>query len=196
MRAKRTGGEKKGTGTRKEQKGEGNRKEPEARGLDQEDVRPGRSGEAQAKAGGPGPAHARGHFPFVSTGRAAVRRGTVRRPGQGRRRRERRRGPGAPGRRRAMTAPGCPAFRYPGCSRARPDPRRPGRMDGHQLSGMEHLAGQRHRSERRAACRYEACLAWMTTVPGQLQVWPDFLEYALFPAARRSRQRRQDAPPG
>jgi len=67
MRAKRTEGEKKGTGTRKEQMGEGNRKEPEARGLDQEDVRPGRSGEAQAKAGGPGPAHVRGHFPSAST---------------------------------------------------------------------------------------------------------------------------------
>jgi len=62
MRAKRIEGDKKGTGTRKEQMGEGNRKEPEARGLDQEDVRPGRSGEAQAKAGGPGPAHAQGHF--------------------------------------------------------------------------------------------------------------------------------------
>ena len=64
MRAKRTEGEKKGTGTRKEQKGEGNRKELEARGLDQEDVRPGRSGEAEAKAGGPGPAHVRGHFRY------------------------------------------------------------------------------------------------------------------------------------
>ena len=75
MRAKRIEGDKKGTGTRKEQMGEGNRKEPEARGLDQEDVRPGRSGEAEAKAGGPGPAHVRGHFPSAGTGRAAVRRG-------------------------------------------------------------------------------------------------------------------------
>ncbi len=63
-----------------------------------------------------------------------------------------------------------------------------------QLSRMEHLVDQRNRSERWTAYRYGVYLAWMTTVSGQLQVRPDFLEYALFVEARRRRRRRQDPP--
>lgn len=67
-----------------------------------------------------------------------------------------------------------------------------------QLTGMEHLIRKRNRSERWTAYRYGVYLAWMTMVSGQLQVQPDFLEYALFLEAkrRRRRRRRQDAPVG
>ena len=59
-----------------------------------------------------------------------------------------------------------------------------------QISGMEHLIDERNRSERWTAYRYGVYLAWMTTVSGQLQVRPDFLEYALFLEAKRRRRRR------
>ena len=66
-----------------------------------------------------------------------------------------------------------------------------------QLSGMEHLIDERNRSERWRAYRYGVYLAWMTAVSGQLQVQPDFLEYALFlEAKRRRRRRRRQDPPG
>ncbi len=60
-----------------------------------------------------------------------------------------------------------------------------------QITGMEHLVDERNRSERWTAYRYGVYLAWMTTVSGQLQVRPDFLEYALFLEARRRRRRRR-----
>ena len=60
-----------------------------------------------------------------------------------------------------------------------------------QLSGMEHLIDGRNRSERWTAYRYGVYLAWMTKVSGQLQVRPDFLEYALFLEAKRRRGRRR-----
>jgi hypothetical protein len=60
-----------------------------------------------------------------------------------------------------------------------------------QLTGMEHLIDGRNQSERWTAYRYGVYLAWMTTVSGQLQVQPDFLEYALFLEARRRRRRRR-----
>jgi hypothetical protein len=52
---------------------------------------------------------------------------------------------------------------------------------------MEHLVNERNRSKQWTAYRYGVYLAWMTTVSGQLQVRPDFLEYALFLEAKRSR---------
>jgi hypothetical protein len=59
-----------------------------------------------------------------------------------------------------------------------------------QITGMEHLVDQRNRSGRWTAYRYGVYLAWMTMVSEQLQVRPDFLEYALFLEARRRRRRR------
>ncbi|HEX2746086.1 MAG TPA: hypothetical protein VHN16_17035 [Streptosporangiaceae bacterium] len=56
-----------------------------------------------------------------------------------------------------------------------------------QITGMEHLVNERNRSKQWTAYRYGVYLAWMTTVSGQLQVRPDFLEYALFLEAKRSR---------
>jgi len=60
-----------------------------------------------------------------------------------------------------------------------------------QVSDMEHLVDHRNRSERWTAYRYGVYLAWIAMVSEQLQVRPDFLEYALFLEAKRRRRQRR-----
>lgn len=64
-----------------------------------------------------------------------------------------------------------------------------------QITPMEHLLVRRNRSQRWTGYRYGVYLAWMAMMSEQLQVRPDFLEYALFEEAKRRRQRRQQAGP-
>lgn len=63
------------------------------------------------------------------------------------------------------------------------------------ITGMDHFVDQHHRSERWTAYRYGVYLAWMTEVSAQLEIQPDFLEYALFMEARRRRRHFIGAPP-
>ncbi|HUB37804.1 MAG TPA: hypothetical protein VMA72_03030 [Streptosporangiaceae bacterium] len=58
-----------------------------------------------------------------------------------------------------------------------------------RLSSMNHLVSTRGRSECWTVWRYAVYLAWIRMVATQLQVQPDFLEYALFSEAKRRRRR-------
>ena len=60
------------------------------------------------------------------------------------------------------------------------------------ITGMDRFVDQQNRSERWTAYRYGVYLAWMTEVSSQLEVQPDFLEYALFMEAKRRRRRLTD----